>query len=215
MTRARQIVAAVVVALAAGVGIPAAYVQVAGSLGFTVDEVQEATRQSAVVAAYRLREIGASQDEVLDDMRTRLPGAPEDRLRAIVASVYSRQRDPLARRTHRLAVLATLAVVDEAQAAIAAALCAPLALPGDAGPQDLYARCLAREGSWLGERYCDGEGVEAHRGGRDWLTPSAYQALVAALDGLPVVLADPATDEAYSAARAAAGALPCPAEDLR
>ena len=216
MTRLQRIL----VSVATAGSLAAAYLAVALEDGVPVEEVRAEAVAATLEAAVALRASGVSQAEALDVLAaSTLPPAPtaEDRARvaAVVEAAYSTtRRDPRARYAHEVAFLAPIAAEPAASAALASAYCGPLRSPlPDAGPTPQVSGCVADNARFLAERYCDSGGAPSRAGARLRVTEGQRERLLLAAQALALVVVDPATDEAYSAARAAAGALPCPVAD--
>lgn len=209
----------ILVAVATAGSLAAAYLAVATEDGVSVEEVRAEAVAATLEAAVALRASGASQAEAIGVLAaSALPPEPtaEDRSRlaAVVEAAYSpTRRDPRGRYAHEVALLAPISVEPAASAALASAYCGPLRSPlPDAGPTPQVAACLEANAGFLAERYCDSGESPSHAGARLRVTEGQRERLLLAAQALPLVVVDPATDEAYSAARAAAGALPCPVE---
>jgi hypothetical protein len=189
-----QRILAIVALIAGGTLTPLAIQQVAEANAIEAAQAQAELEDAVIDAAYALKELGRSPEQVRDELSRVSEVAPailEDIAnRATLAAV----RDDRARRTVDTVVIVPSAAGVTATAAYATAMCEPLAIVS--GLIDSHAACLASHTPLGGDQLCAdlGTGVVVGAAAARTLTPHQHERVTAALTGSAEVLTTDGTE---------------------
>jgi hypothetical protein len=193
MTKTQRILA-IVALIAGGTLTPIAIQQVADANAIEAAQAQAELEDDVIDAAYALKELGRSPEQVRDEL-SRVSEVAPDILEAIAnRATLAAVRDDRARRSVDVTIIVSSASGVTVTAAYATAMCEPLAIVS--GLSDSHAACLASHTPLGGDQLCAdlGTGVVVGAVASRTLTPHQHERVTAALTGSAEVLTTDGVD---------------------